>query len=342
MSRIKTFPVSGWWATSLGIVGLSAVVAWFYLGGIAPKEAEHKEAASGMHADEEAPHPESALGGEEKGIVLSEEARRNIGLMLEPAEHRNIQKVILVNGTVKPKPGLLAHVSPRIEGIVEKTHVSPFDWVKAGQTLAEIRSRQFGNPPPLVPLTAPLSGLITRWDANVGEAVDPSKVLFQIVDPSVLWIEGDVPEPYAAQVKSGQPVRVNVVALPGEVFTGRIIRMSGMVEPEKRTIHTWVEVVNPNYRLKPEMFAELAVVVGDSDRVLAVPLKAILKSGGETFVFVESGGRYLRQNVVVGLSDDRYVEIKEGLFKGDRVVTQGNYELMSSIFIKGGVEEHGH
>lgn len=296
------------------------------------------KAGSEMHAEGEVPH----LEGEQEGITLSKEARRNIGLVVEPVEYRTIQKVILVSGTVKPKPGLLAHVSPRIEGIVEKTHVSPFDWVKAGQILAEIRSRQFGNPPPLVSLTAPISGLVTQWDANVGEAVDPSTVLFQIVDPSVLWVEGDIPEHYTAQVKPGQSARVSVVALPGEIFTGKILRMSGMVEPEKRTVHIWVEVANPKYQLKPEMFAELAVVVGDSSRVLAVPLKTILKSGGETFVYVESGERYLRQNVVVGTSDDRYAEMKEGLFEGDRVVIQGNYELMSSIFIKGGVEEHGH
>lgn len=338
MFRIKTLQGSGrWrWRASLGAIGLAAAVAWFYFGGIPQREAEHKEVASGMHAEDEAPHIE------EEGIVLSDEARRNIGLVAEPVEYHTIQKVIMVSGTVKPKPGFLAHVSPRIEGIVEKTYVSPFDWVKAGQTLAEIRSRQFGNPPPLVPLMAPLSGLITHWDANVGEAVDPSKVLFQIVDPSVLWVEGDIPEHYAAQVKPGQSVRISVVALPGEVFAGKIIRMSGMVEPEKRTMHIWVEVANPKYRLKPEMFSELAVVVGNSSQVLAVPIKTILKSGGETFVFVESEGRYLRQNVVVGLSDDRYVEIKEGLFEGDRVVTQGNYEIMSSIFIKGGVGEHAH
>lgn len=338
MFKIRTLHVSGWWTAFLGMVGLAAVVAWFYFNGIAQREAEHKESASEMHTEEKTPHPE----GEEEGITLSEEARRNIGLVVEPVEYRTIQKVIMVSGTVKPKPGLLAHVSPRIEGIVEKTYVSPFDWVKQGQILAEIRSRQFGNPPPLVPLMAPLSGLITHWDANVGEAVDPSTVLFQIVDPSVLWVEGDIPEHYAAQVKPGQSVRISVVALPGEVFTGKIIRMSGMVEPEKRTMHIWVEVANSKYQLKPEMFSELAVVVGNSSQVLAVPIKTILKSGGETFVFVESGGRYLRQNVVVGLSDDRYAEIKENLFEGDLVVTQGNYELMSSIFIKGGVEEHGH
>lgn len=329
----------GWFRLMVMGLTILAIFVWVYVGVLNQREAEHTQpVTSGMHAEGEAPHSE----GQEEGIALSEEARRNIGLMVEPVGYRTIQKIIPVSGIVKPKPGLLAQVSPRIEGIVEKMYVSPFDWVKAGQILAEIRSRQFGNPPPLVPLAAPISGLITRWDANVGEAADPSKVLFQIVDPSVLWVEGDVPEQYAAQVKPGQPVRVSMVALPGEVFTGQIIRMSGMVEPEKRTVHVWVEVANPKYQLKPEMFAELAVVVGNSSKVLTVPLKAILKSGGETFVFVESGERYLRRNVVVGLSDDRYAEIKEGLSKRDRVVTQGNYELMSSIFIKGGAEEHAH
>ncbi len=294
--------------------------------------------------ERKAEHPEpvgEAAHGEE-GILLSGEAKRNIGLQTERVDRRRVQRVITVSGIVKPKPDRVARVSSRIEGIVEQAYVSPFEWVKAGQKLADVRSRQFGNPPPLVPLTAPISGLITRWEANRGEPVDPSKVVFEIVDPSRIWVEGDIPEDEARLVRTGQEVRINVVALPEETFTGRVVRMSGMVEPEKRTIHVWAEVPNPRFLLKPEMFAELAVAVGDSDRVLAVPLRAILKTGGETFAYVESEERYFRRNVVVGLSDDRYVEIKEGLSEGDRVVTRGNYELMSSIFIKGGAEEHTH
>jgi len=301
-------------------------------------EGEHPHPeGSEVHDDEGALHNDEA-----DGIRLSEEAKRNIGLITEVVEERVVQKVITANGIVKAQPRRLAQVSPKIEAIVEKTWVEPWEWVKKGQVLAEVRSRQFGNPPPLVSLIAPISGLISKWDAKIGEAVGPGKVLFEILDPSVVWVEGDIPEHEAHLVKVDQSVRVSLIALPNRTFSGQIVRMSGMVEPDKRTVHVWVEVPNPENQLKPEMFAQLNVVVENSFRVVAVSRRALLKSGGETFVYIEQGDQYLKQNVVVGLKDDRYAEIIEGLYPGDRVVIQGNYELMSSIFIKGGVSQHGH
>lgn len=320
------------------IVGLSVFAVAARLWGADPVRADEQhirsEAEQGGAPDA---HPEG-----EEAIRLSEEAKRNIGLTVEAAAERTIQKVITVNGLVKPQPTRLAQVSPRIEAIVERTLVNPWDRVKKGQLLAELRSRQFGNPPPLISLTAPISGVISKWEATVGEAVGPGTVLFEIIDPSVMWVEGDLPEHEAYLVKTGQAARVSLIAIADRVFTGRIVRMGGMVEPEKRTVHVWVEVPNPAYELKPEMFAQLNIVVGSRAKVLAVPRRALLRSGGETFVFVELDGGYIRQNVVVGMQDDRDAEIVRGLHPGDRVVTQGNYELMSSIFIKGGVSEHGH
>lgn len=300
-------------------------------------EQAHSE-ESVIHDEEKAaPHDD-----EKEGIQLSEEAKRNIGLIVETVEERIIRKVITANGIVKPQSHRLAQVSPKIEAIVEVTLVEPWEWVKKGQILSKVRSRQFGNPPPLVSLTAPISGLISTWNAKVGEAVGPGKVLFEIVDPSTVWVEGDVPEHESHLVKVGQTARVSMVALPDLVFTGKIVRMGGMVEPEKRTVHVWVEVANPEYQLKPGMFAQLHIVVGGGGQVLAVSRPALLKTGGETFVYIEQGDQYFKQNVVVGIGDDRFAEIVEGLYPGDRVVTRGNYELMSSIFIKGGVSQHGH
>ncbi|MBI3607161.1 MAG: efflux RND transporter periplasmic adaptor subunit [Nitrospirae bacterium] len=320
------------------VVGLSAFAVIARLWSADPIQAGEGR----THSDaEEAGAPADHADGAE-GIRLSEEAKRNIGLTVEAAAPRTIQKVISVNGVVKPQPNRLAAVGPKTEAIVERALVNPWDRVKKGQLLAELRSRQFGNPPPLISLTAPIAGVISKWDAKVGEAVGPGSVLFEIVDPSVVWVEGDIPEQDAHLVSVGQAARVSMIALPDEIFTGRIVRMGGMVEPDKRTIHVWVEVANPAYQLKPEMFAQLAIVVGSRSQALAVPKRALLRFGGESIVFIEQEGAYLRRNVVVGAQDDRYTEIARGLRPGELVVTQGNYELMSSIFIKGGVEEHGH
>lgn len=336
------------------IIGMSVVALGLCLWNAEPIRAD--EGHTRAESKEEVPHsdareagepdghaePDTHAADEMEGIRLSDEAKRNIGLTVEAAAARTIQKVISINGVVKPQPNRLAAVGPKTEAIVERVLVNPWDRVKPGQLLAEVRSRQFGNPPPLIPLTAPIAGVISKWDAKVGEAVGPGSVLFEIIDPSVMWVEGDLPESESQQVRVGQAARVSVVALPGRAFEGRIVRMGGMVEPEKRSVHVWVEVSNPKYELKPEMFAQLAIVVGSRSRVLAIPKQAVLRAGGELVVFVEQGGAYVRRNVATGNQDDRYVQIVGGLEPGDRVVTQGHYELLSSIVIKGGVQEHGH
>ncbi|MFZ5862507.1 MAG: efflux RND transporter periplasmic adaptor subunit [Nitrospirota bacterium] len=329
-----------WWA----VVGVVLAVLWWNAGvaraneGHSHEQPDQGHAESSMKTDQE---PAGHAEGDE-GIRLSDEAKRNIGLTVEAAALRTIEKVVSVNGVVKPQPNRLAAVGPKTDAIVERALVNPWDRVEKGQLLAELRSRQFGNPPPLIPLTAPIAGVISKWEATVGEAVGPGSVLFEIVDPSVVWVEGDLPEHESQQVRTGQEVRVSVIAIPDRVFTGRIVRMGGMVEPEKRAVHVWVEVPNPAYDLKPEMFAQLAIVVGGRSQALAIPKQGLLRFGGELVVFVEHDGAYVRRSVVVGAQDDRYAEIVRGVRPGDPVVIQGNYELMSSIVIKGGVEEHSH
>ncbi|MBI4714677.1 MAG: efflux RND transporter periplasmic adaptor subunit [Nitrospirae bacterium] len=308
-------------------------------------EAAHRQYAA-MTAPGHDPGPKERKpvhleAGEPEGIRLSPEAKKNIGLRTEKAGLRTIEKVLKVNGIVKPQPNRIADVSPFIEGVVERIHVSPGDRVSMGDALVDIRSLQYGNPPPLITLRSPIPGFVARWDLKVGEAVDPSKVLFEVVDPSVVWVEGDVPEEYAGRVEEGQPVRVRAMGYPDRVFNGRIVRSSAVVEPEKRVVHRWVEVENPRLELKPEMFADLAIVVGTADRVLAVPRGAILRQGVETFVYIQKGDLFTKRNVESGMKDDRYVQIVSGVSPGETVVTQGGYELMSSIILKG-AGGHGH
>jgi multidrug efflux pump subunit AcrA (membrane-fusion protein) len=78
------------------------------------------------------------------------------------------------------------------------------------------------------------------------------------------------------------------------------------------------------------MFAELAVVTDRKDEAIAVPLAAVLGEGAEKFVFIEEGDVYNRREIALGAKDDRYIEVKDGLFPCDIVVVQGNHELMSA------------
>ena len=177
--------------------------------------------------------------------------------------------------------------------------------------------------------------------------MDATEKLLELIDTSLVWIEGDVVEHLLTAVRPGQKARVRVAAYPEVVFTGIVRTVGRTVDADKRTVHLWIEVPNPQGQLLPEMFATVTLITQAATDTLAVPLQAVLTEGAEQFVFVENGDTYARQNVVVGLKDDRYVEIRDGLFPGDRVVVRGGYEINAARTAtspqgKGGDGHAGH
>lgn len=206
---------------------------------------------------------------------------------------------------------------------------------------------QRGTPSATFTLTAPIAGVVSAREATRGAVVGSSEKLVEIIDASVVWVEGSVAENLLAAVQAGQTARVRVASYPEAVFTGTVRAVGRTVNPEKRTIHLWVEVANPEGKLLPEMFADVTLVTQTATEALAVPLQAILTEGAERFVFVENGDTYVKHNVVLGLKDDRYIEIRDGLFPGDRVVVRGGFELNAAQALatqqaRGGDVHGGH
>ena len=191
---------------------------------------------------------------------------------------------------------------------------------------------------------SPLNGVVAERGVVLGETVEPNKVMFKIFDPSILFVEGDAFEEAAPQLKVGQQVRIRLAAYPGEVFGGKIARFSPVIDPQKRTIHLWVEVPNRGGTLKPNLFADMDVVVGGGKEVLAIPAEAIITTEGASFVFVEEKGGYRRADVVLGARDDRFTEVKSGLLPGDRVVTLGKQQVYTKSLMarEGGAALGGH
>ena len=221
----------------------------------------------------------------------------------------------------------------------------------SGLTLDDIdKIIQTGQPSAMFYVTAPASGQITKQHVTVGTTVEKNDVLFSILDTDIVWVQGEVHEDTLALIKDkwqiGSEVRISVVAYPETTFTGKISGISDVVEPEEQTVHFWAEIENPDHALKPGMFAEQTIVLGKGTDVLSVPLNAVLEDGGSRFVFIEYGAVYTRHEIVVGAKDDRYIEIRDGVMPGERVVVQGTHQLMSALAASSQVTDpsagHGH
>lgn len=206
---------------------------------------------------------------------------------------------------------------------------------------------QTGQPSPIFRVTAPASGQIIKQHVTLGSTVGKSDILFSILNTDLVWVEGEIHEDLLSRLQdkwqTGRGIRVRVAAYPDTFFTGKVSHISNVMNPEERTVHFWAEVNNPTHKLKPGMFAEQTIALEKGPEVLSVPLNAVFEDGGSSFVFVEYGEAYTKQEVVVGAKDDRYIEIREGVFPDEYVVVRGQHQLLrATANTPQALDSHGH
>ena len=177
-------------------------------------------------------------------------------------------------------------------------------------------------------LTSPISGIVVERNATVGATVGSDANVFKIVDISSVWIDANVFEKDVARVKLGQQVNVSVTAFPGSVFTGKVILVSTVVDPDTRSVKVRTEVLNRDGRLKPDMFANVEIITDVNRTSISIPQSALLNDGGQSVVFVAAGSGFERRTVNTGIQSDDRIEITGGVKAGDKVVTKGNYLLL--------------
>ena len=179
-------------------------------------------------------------------------------------------------------------------------------------------------------LNSPIDGIVVERNATVGASVGTDANLFKIIDLSRVWIDANVFEKDLQQVRPGQEVKLTVPAFPGSTFSGRVILINSVVDPDTRTVKVRTEVANPDGRLKPDMFANVQIVTALNRTAISIPQSAVLNDEGKSVVFVAEGDGYKKRQVQPGIQNNDRVEIIDGLNAGDKVVTKGNYLLLQN------------
>jgi cobalt-zinc-cadmium efflux system membrane fusion protein len=177
-------------------------------------------------------------------------------------------------------------------------------------------------------LTSPIAGTVIERNGTIGATVGADANVFKIIDTTRVWIDANVFEKDLERVRRGQEVRISVPAFPGVNFSGRVILVSSVVDPETRTVKVRTEVPNPDGRLKPDMFADVQIVTDLHRTAISIPESAVLDDGGKPVVFVNEGSGYRKLAVIEGIKGNGRVEIVDGLKAGDKVVVKGNYLLL--------------
>ncbi len=134
------------------------------------------------------------------------------------------------------------------------------------------------------------------------------------------------------QVKAGGQCRVTVAAYPEEVFAGRVTYVSDFLDPNSRTAKLRCVVLNPDGRLKLEMFATVAIPSVGAATAVAVPVSALQQIGDETVVFVQRDATHFEKRALtIGERGEDWIEVRAGLQQGETVVAKGSFQLKSIL-----------
>lgn len=186
----------------------------------------------------------------------------------------------------------------------------------------------------LFELKAPISGVVVEKNITRGQAVgaDPAQTLFTVADLSTVDFVGQLFEKDVARIALNEEVSVTVDAYPNERFLGRVRYIGAQVDPSSRTIQVRGEVRNPAGRLKPEMFARIAIRTASEEKILTVPQSALVEEGGKNYLFVVGPDQtFDRRSVALGPQWGPEVQVLEGLKRGDRVVINGALLLKAAF-----------
>jgi membrane fusion protein, heavy metal efflux system len=283
-------------------------------------------------------------------VVLDETGVKNLRIQTVVVEPGDFEETVFALGRIEVYPGNRAVVSSRIAGRAQEVRLKLDHSVTAGDLAVVVESRQVGNPPPTVELTAPISGLVSAVHVVTGEPVDPDKPLAEITDLSKVYALARVPESLAGRLKRGQRAHIRVAAVSGETFTAELEHFGAAADPASGTVEAAFRVANPELTLRPGMRAEFSIVTAKRTDVTSVPRAALQGTPANRFVYVKDFDlphAFVKTAVVTGASNDRVVEIISGLLPADEVVTQGAYSLAfagaGTISLKEALDAaHGH
>jgi membrane fusion protein, heavy metal efflux system len=180
----------------------------------------------------------------------------------------------------------------------------------------------------LLTIKSPVSGSIIDLQIAPGAFLnDTTAAVMTIANLDTVWVTANVPEKDIAFIFTGQTVNVKFPAYPDKVFSGKVLFVSDVIEPDTRRNKVRVAFENPDKIMKPNMFADATFVAPPVSRAM-VPTSALLMTNDRTSVFVEvAEWAFERRDIEVSYQEGPAVAVKSGLRPGERIVVKGAVRL---------------
>lgn len=228
--------------------------------------------------------------------------------------------------TLKENP--FPEISTGAESLLESTRrrLELFD-VPSHQIDELMRERKITK---TMHIHSPFRGFVIKKNVSQGMYVKPGMSLYTIADLSNIWVMVDIYEYELPWIQIGQEAEMTLSYYPGKKFTGKVTYIDPFLESQTRTIKLRLEFANPDWELKPDMYANVSLKSVIAKKSIAVPEEAVIHSGERDIVIIQHpSGRFESRNVTLGAQVTGYYEVLKGLSSGDKVVTSSSFMIDS-------------
>lgn len=243
-------------------------------------------------------------------------------------ELRRTERLVEIGAASKQE---LERVRAQHEGHATDVESARARLVLLGLGVAQVaRLRSAADMTSTVRVPAPLAGVVTKRDANVGVNAETATALFTVVDLSTVWVIGDLYERDFSRVRVGSAATITTTAYPDLALPGKVSYIDPQLSPDTRTAKLRVEVANRDQRLRLGMYADMSILDASSPGVAVIPRTAVQSVGDRQVVYVadtKQPGTFIERDVRLGDRAGDDVQVVAGLTAGDVVVVEGTFYL---------------
>ena len=212
-------------------------------------------------------------------------------------------------------------------------------WDLTDEQINEIEKK--GEAQSYFDVLSPITGTVTQRNVSPGDYVKEGNSLFEVTDLTKVWVMFDAYESDLPWIKKNDKVSFTVQSIPGKNFTARINFIDPTIDPNTRVAHVRVEVNNPGFLLKPEMFANGMVTsrLGGNSKDLMIPKTAALWTGKRAVVYVKDTSReqptFAYREITLGPTAGDFYVVEKGLRENEEIAINGVFKIDAAAQLAG-------
>jgi multidrug efflux pump subunit AcrA (membrane-fusion protein) len=250
--------------------------------------------------------------------------QRNASVVrVTPVVRDTIENSVVINGDVLAVNQV--SIFPAVAGKITRANYQIGDRINQGAVVATVDPSRPGQVYSESPVVAPIGGTVLQAPVRRGDTVSTQTAVYVVGDLSSLMVETFVPERFSGSAQRGLKAQVFLEAFPGEIFEAAVEEVSPVLYTASRTVRIRLGFsgrMDP--RIKAGMYATVSLVTNTRRNVPVIPRSSVINTYGSWIVFiVDDNNIARRREISLGLENENYVEILDGLEAGDKVVSAG-------------------